>query len=81
MVKVGVVGLFSLETFKVNHFLCIKILRIFYYRPKMSGHRWSAMKFQNVWDILLIILGPCFYIFVMEKLPKLKKIQLPKSQV
>ena len=47
----------------------------------MSGHRWSAMKFQNVRDILLIILGPSFYIFIMEKLPKLKKIQLPKSQL
>ena len=47
----------------------------------MSGHRWSAMKFQNVWDILLMILGPCFYIFIMEKLPKLKKIQLPKSHM
>ena len=39
------------------------------------------MKFQNVQDILLIILGPSFYIFIMEKLPKLKKIPLAKSQV
>ena len=36
---------------------------------------------KNVWDILLIILGPSFYIFIMEKLPKLKKNQLPKSQM
>ena len=42
----------------------------------MSGHRWSAMKFQNVRDILLIILGPYFSIFIMEKLLKLKKIPL-----
>ena len=39
----------------------------------MSGHRWSAMKFQNVLGIQLMILDPGFYIFIMEKLSKLKK--------
>ena len=62
-------------------FLLYKNLGIFYHMPKMSGHRWSAMKFQNVRGIELMILGPGFYIFIMEKLPKLKKKILPKSQV
>ena len=53
---------------------------IFYHRPKMSGHRVLAMKFQNVQCIQMMILDPGFYIFIIEKFPNLKKVLLPKSQ-